>query len=70
VVGEIIYGDGFWHINRRPLSFAMQCSTLQKNTSAKCMGKINTQKTTFGTPIPSYSSFSGFSSTISIILFK
>jgi hypothetical protein len=52
VVSEIIYGDGLWHINRCPPSSAIQCFALQKKK-----GKINTQKTTFGTPVPCYSSF-------------
>jgi hypothetical protein len=49
----------------------MQCYTLQKNTSVKCTRKINTHKTTFGTPTPCYSGFGpnfdlGLLSTISI----
>lgn len=52
---EIICEDGMWHIDRCPLNFVMKCFALQKNTSAKCVSKITSQKTTIGTPTPYYS---------------
>jgi len=56
-ISEIMCGDGFWHIDRCPHNCAVQCSTLQKNISAKCTCKINTHKMTSRTRAPRYSGF-------------
>ncbi len=57
VVNEIMCGDGLCHIDWCHFSFIVQCSTLPKNIGVKCIGKINTHKTIFGTSAPWYFGF-------------
>jgi hypothetical protein len=57
MVSEIMCGNGIWHIDKCFPSSTMQCFALQNNIGVKCIGKINTHKTTSGTPIPCYFGF-------------